>query len=121
MRLIFNILFISSMSFFNVGKANLMGKYCANIFGNELNISVNGNKSNISANIFGESLSCNDERFTFNNNSLLFSQNKSDCLNKHLKDMGACPCPPDVKYDPKKNFLDILGTSVGELQLKHCD
>ena len=120
MRLIYNILFILSLSFLDIGNANLNGKYCVNIFGNELNMTVNGNKSNISANVFGESLTCNDELFTFSNNSLLFSQNKSDCLNKHLQDMGACPCPPDVKYDPKHNLLDILNTPAGKIQLKSC-
>jgi hypothetical protein len=120
MNIIYNILLIWCLSFFTLGKANLVGKYCGNIFGNEINISTGNNVSNITANIFGEKLQCNNEGFIFINNSLIFSKNKSDCLNKNLQQIGGCPCPPNVKYNDKNNFLDIIGTPIGYIKLEHC-
>lgn len=73
------ILLVSLIAFLNTGKAKLLGKYCGNVFGNDLNISADYNLSNISANIFGENLVCNNEVFLLDNNSLIFSRNRSDC------------------------------------------
>lgn len=120
MNFIYNILIIIFLTFNKSVFSELHGKYCGNIFGNEINITAIDNNSNISANVFGEQLNCRNEKFILNNNTLLFTKNESDCLNKNLKDLGACPCPPNVIYDLKANKLEILDTPVGTIFLNNC-
>jgi len=107
MNFIFNILLLFFLSLLNEGQSTLYGKYCSNIFGNKLDISI--------------LINCNKELFNLSNNKLLFSNNQSDCLNINLKKFGACPCPPNIIYDNKSNSLEILDTPMGTLFLKNCN
>jgi hypothetical protein len=121
MNFIFNILLIFFLSLLNEGQSTLYGKYCSNIFGNKLDISILNNTANISIDLFGKQINCNKELFNLSNNKLLFSNNQSDCLNINLKKFGACPCPPNIIYDNKSNSLEILDTPMGTLFLKNCN
>ena len=64
MKLIYNTLIILFLIHNSVSvKGVLNGKYCGNIFGNEINITAKENHSNISANVFGEQLNCINEKY----------------------------------------------------------
>ena len=94
------------------------GRFCTDIMGNSLTVSVSRNVANISANIFGSPLSCNNETFTFKNKHIYLSTDPNDCLNQHLSSLSACPCPPHITYDG--NALQISDTPIGVIALKKC-
>merc|ERR1712139_419665 len=97
----------------------LNNSYCGNIFGNNLVIDFRENKTaNISANIFGIQLNCDNEIYSINESNILFSNNKSDCLNNKLEQYNACPCPPRVTY--LNDIITIRDTPIGNIDLKQC-
>ena len=100
---------------------NLSKSYCVNLFGNDLEIYfIDSKTANITANVFGSDLSCDNEKYLFSNNRLLFTNNQSDCLNVNLNSFGGCPCPPNITYDSKLNTFTISGTDAGDIILKKC-
>ena len=100
------------------------GKYCGDVLGNPLTMNINTTDKivNIAAHIFGSKLSCPKETYNYNktNYQLNLPSNQNDCLNKVLTEYGACPCPPDVFYDPKTNELNIEHSLAGTITLKSC-
>ena len=98
--------------------ANIPGKFCGSIIGNELNVSLEKNSANISVTLFGEKSECNNELYNLTDDHIDFSNSKNDCLNKYLNTHGACPCPPHVLY--KNTSLVISDTMIGSIYLKNC-
>ena len=97
------------------------GKYCGNIWGNTLNVSLSSaNLSNISASLFGERINCNDEWYNYSKQNIHFNSSSQDCLNQKLKSFGACPCPPKVLYESSQDSLIIENTPIGNITLKKC-
>ena len=94
------------------------GKYCANIFGNTLNITLTDSYANVSGNIFGNQISCPWQEYRFNDTNILLNNNKSSCVNSNLEKNNACPCPPDMTYS--KNDLIAHHTVLGNLVFKEC-
>lgn len=94
------------------------GKYCANIFGNTLNITLTDSYTNVSGNIFGNQISCPWQKYSFNNTNIMLTQNKSSCINTNLQKNDACPCPPEMTYS--KNDLIAHNTILGNLNFKKC-
>ena len=102
----------------SVSAISLNGKYCANLFGNIVNTSFSDNYVNASANVFGEAASCNYIPYTLEKNmSITLPNNQSSCLNKYLNNFGACPCPPELIYQPKEHQIYVPSAYVG---LKEC-
>ena len=86
----------------------LNGRYCANLFGNVVNTSFVPKYVNASANVFGESAHCNFIPYVLDKNmSISLSSNQSSCLNKYLANFGACPCPPELIYQPRQHQIYV--------------
>ena len=70
----------------------IQGKFCGSILGLISDIEIIFNKNfnfNISANVFGKTLTCSNEIYTFNKStSEIFLSNNSDCLSNELKNRG---------------------------------
>ena len=121
-----NIAFIAfiALAFSSLTVSQPQGKYCGDIFGNSLIIDLNTTQkfANITADIFGDSSNCPNEPYLYNKTSMKMNlpSNPNDCLNKILKQYGACPCPPDILFDPKKNTLNVENTELGTIELKSC-
>lgn len=92
-------------------------KYCANIMGNELNVSL-GKNANVSANMFGTIMSCSNIPYNETNDHIYFPSDPNSCLNRKLKSMAACPCPPHILE--KNNMLEVEDTYIGTIELKSC-
>jgi hypothetical protein len=106
------------VSLFTIVNANPQGKFCGNIIGNPLNISLLNSTANISANVFGNKMSCNNEPYNFTDNHIYLSGDPKDCVNTHLKQWNVCPCPPHILY--KDDSLEIEDTPIGAIELKSC-
>ena len=116
-----NVLFITLILtiFNNINASNpIDGKYCANIFGSTIDISISETYANLTGNIFGNLISCPWQKYKYNNTNILLSQNKSSCINTNLKKNDACPCPPDMTYT--NGDLVAHNTPLGNLIFKEC-
>ena len=110
--LIMNTLATSQCNF----KSN---SYCGSFMGiiNNLEIShLNDNYYNISAKVFEGEMECSNETLTCSNNSVIYSKNSSDCLNKKLNSYGI---DLKIKYNDTNNFIDIFANFVS-FELKSC-
>ncbi len=122
MKKIFNIITYSLMILFNLANGNPTGKYCGNIVGNQLNISMNQTSeiANISADVFGNNIDCPNEKYSLNQTNVNFPKDKSDCLNKFLNQYGQCPCPPNIIYNQSNDELIIPNNMIGDITLSKC-
>ena len=101
-----------------ISNSTPQGKFCGNVIGNILIVSLSKNTANISAEIFGNKMNCDKEPYNFTDNHIYFSGNPDDCLNTQLKKMNLCPCPPHILY--KNHLLEIEDTPIGVIKLNSC-
>ncbi len=105
-------------SSFTIANAIPQGKFCGDIMGNPLSISLSNRVANISADVYGTKMNCNNESYNFTDSHIYLSGNPKNCLNTHLKQWNVCPCPPHILY--KGNSLEIEDTPIGTIELKSC-
>lgn len=102
----------------NILNQRLIGNYCGTIFNNHINMSFNNDSLNINANVLGKDVQCLNEYYLLeSNNSIMLSQNISDCLNSYLTKFGACPCPPNIEYKPSEDKLLLSDEGI---KLSRC-
>ena len=105
-------------SLFTLTTAHIPGKFCGDIIGNPLNVTLSKNMANVSANIFGNKMSCDYEQYSLKKDNIVLNNSKNDCLETYLNTHGACPCPPDIKYNGHSLIID--NTPIGNIILKSC-
>ena len=105
-------------SMFTLSSGTIPGKFCGNIIGNSLNVSLNKQKMNISIDIFGQKTQCNNELYNLTDDKIDLTSSKGDCLNTFLRTHGACPCPPDVFYNGDN--LSVNNTPIGTIIFNSC-
>ena len=98
------------------------GNYCANIFGNNLQIffNSNNNTADILANIYGSKYKCFDVNYEINSTLIYIINNTDNCLNNILDDYNLCPCPPSIEYDQKSDEVIISNDKIGYINLLKC-
>ena len=100
------------------------GKYCGSVYGNTFVMDVNKNVQNInvSAYILGNTFTCPTEPYTYNVKDFTINlpDDPDDCINTHLEEYSACPCPPKLVYDNPHNQIVMQDTVIGSIVMESC-
>ena len=119
----FCIIVVFYTNFF-YGLSEPVGKYCGNIFGNDLDINFKNTTklADITASIYRNNYQCLDEKYIYesNNQSIILSSDPDDCLNLILEKYHLCPCPPSIKYNLDYNQIVRKDTDIGDIILNKC-